>query len=234
MICAHAYTRRLSPDAFVCLDCGKIIKPKEKVYETEPLIMPPFIYRITEQYWKDRNPWPNITREMALKYGWYGSLIYGREYLVMPIYNLAASSEPVFYSARCLTECNKALKYSTPLNRKRVTWKSWAFTDLDQEAMLMYDDYILVGEGVADAVWLSQIAPSVGLLGSHGELDRPFILVLDGDERGIMAAFQIVQDAKSKGLVDALTVTLPLGADPTDISIEELVKIIYNQTGVKI
>lgn len=249
MLCNHPYVKRLAPDAFVCLDCGTVIKPEGKVYETGPLSMPPFVFQLTEQYWKDRNPWPSITREMALKYHWYGSMIYNREYLVMPVYDHAISSEPVFYSARCLTECGRsdinmfvAPKYSTPENRKRVMWKSWEFETLEAtvetwadavEAYLNSKRYILVGEGVADAVWLSQIGPSVALLGSHGELTQPFILVLDGDERGINAAFQIAQDAKRAGLVDAKTVTLPPGADPTDVSVKELIEMIYEQTGVK-
>lgn len=234
MPCNHAYVRRLAPDTFVCLDCGSVIKPKDKIYETAPLSTPPYIYQLTEDYWKARNPWLNIPRELALKYRWYGSIIYGREYLVMPIYDHATSSEPVFYSARCLTECETAPKYSTPLGYRRVIWKSWEFgvpaEQTNDDGKLMSP--ILVGEGVADAAWLSQIAPSVALLGSHGELDRPFILILDGDERGITAAFQIVQNAKRRGLVESKTVTLPPGRDPTDISILDLKALIYDQTGV--
>lgn len=227
MTCSHPYVHRVN-DGLLCLDCGAVIKPQEKVYSTEPLVMPPFIFQLTEAYWKDRNPW-RISRKMALKYRWYGSIIYNREYLVMPIYDHAASSEPVFYSARCLTECETAPKYDTPKDYKRVMWKSWEFVDLSSPTD---GDYVLIGEGVADAAWLSQLGPSIALLGSHGELNRPFILVLDGDERGINAAFEIVQEAKRAGLVDAKTVVLPAGADPTDVPVDELRSIIFEQTGV--
>lgn len=162
-------------------------------------------------------------------------MIYNREYLVMPIYRPDVSSEPVFYSARCLTDCKHSdgfvpPKYSYPLNRKKEIWRSWDFAG--ESASVPINKHVLVGEGVADAVWLSQLGPSVALLGSHGDLDRPFILVLDGDERGITAAFDIVQTAKRKGLVDAKTVVLPHDLDPTDVSVKDLQKMILEQAGV--
>jgi hypothetical protein len=249
--CNHAYTKRLTPDSIVCLDCGTVIKPGEfKIYLTDELVMPPKVFLLSDIYWKARNPWPRITGDIARKYGWYGTMIYNREYLVMPV---MANGTAIFYSARCLTDCKQTTtgmykgfppKYSYPAGRKKVMWKSWEFSSGDARDIPLSKEHILIGEGVADAVWLSQIAPSAALLGSHGEIDRPFILVLDGDVRGIDAAFQIAQESKKRtGRVDmAKTVVLPsridpitkkATSDPTDFSIEELRNIIWEQTGIR-
>jgi hypothetical protein len=238
-LCDHHYLRTISPTTSLCRLCGELLPTPEKTYDTGPLEMPPFVYQITEDYWRHNNPWPSITRGMALYYRWYGSVIFGRQYLVMPVYD--ATQTPVFFSARCLREvadCKfmdekgkvRVSKYYTPVNRRRVMWKSWIFDD-DPEPV---EDVLLVGEGVADAAWLSNLAPSVALLGTEGKLDRPFILLLDGDGPGIEAGFEIIEEAKSRGIVESKTVILPANSDPTDWSVPSLRAMIEEQTGVQL
>lgn len=224
MTCSHPYTKRLAPGTFVCIECGNIVQQQSgKVYDTGPLTMPPVVYLMTEDYWKAKNPWPLMPFSIAKKYGWYGSTIYGREYLVMPVFKQGEG--PVFYSARCLEPgCPKKYKYQTPENRQRVMWRS---------GPARKGRYVLLGEGIADAAYLSQLAVSCGLLGSHGEIaDERIITILDGDVKGIESAFAIAQARRRKGLLDTKAVILPAGKDPTDFRLDDLTAIIYEQTGV--
>ena len=224
--CSHPYIKKLAPGSGVCLECGAIVTKQSKVYDTSPLQMPPVIFELTPVYWEQVRPWPLISYELAKKYGWYVSMIQGRFYLVMPV---LLKKVPVFYSARCLLAwnsllgCPKEFKYTTPAGRARKMWSSGG-----------RGKYKLYGEGIADAAYLSQLAPSRALLGSSWSVLDYAILVLDGDAKGIEAAFKIVQDARKRGMVNVKTVLLPPGKDPTDVPIEKLRKLIKEQTGVEL
>lgn len=218
--------RKLAPDAMVCLECNAVIKKQGKLYDTSPLQMPPVIFDLTPEFWEQIKPWPRMPFKIARTFGWYVSMLYGRFYLVMPVFEKGKG--PVFYSARCVVwggqDCPKKYKYTTPENRERKMWASGG-----------KGKYVLVGEGVADAAYLSQIAPSVALLGSYGELSlRKPLLVMDGDAKGIEAAFRIMQLLRKKGVVAGNVVTLPPGKDPTDLTLEQLRRLIKAQTGVKL
>lgn len=216
----HAYVRKIAPDKAICLDCGRFLDLKAKNENKGPLIMPPLLYDFDKYTWPMWNPWPNISLKLAEKYGWYGSVIGMDDYLVMPIFRRKL---PVGYSARRITN-NGGKKYRLPKDRAKYIWQSSDSLRLP----------VLVGEGVADAVWLSQLGSSVALLGSYGEIpELPIITVMDGDEKGIEAAFRIVQEQKKKGIVGAQAVILP-GGDPTDYTLKELSKIITDQTGVRL
>ena len=222
MTCSHPYLKKLSPDASVCTECGMIIKKQGRIYDITPLQMPPVVYILTPERWEEIKPWPLMPFKIVKKYGWYISFIYGRQYLVMPVFEKGEG--PVFYSARCIEkDCPKKYKYNTPENRERRMWTSGRLGKV-----------VLVGEGIADAAYLSQLAPSLALLGSHGELSRPVITITDGDQAGIEAAFKIQQALKAKGIVGSNAVMLPPGKDPTDLTLAELRKIIKAQTGVRL
>lgn len=222
MQCSHPYIKKLGPGKLLCLECGEVIEKQIKVYDTSVLQMPPVIYGITEALWNQIKPWPLMPFALVKKYGWYVSFLYGRQYLIMPVFR---NKKPVFYSARCLEKCEKRFKYSYPENREKAPWKS---------PKKGRSKYVLVGEGLADAAYMSQLATARALLGSYGELPEHVIIIMDGDIKGIEAAFRIVQTMRKQGIVDALTVMLPPGKDPTDMPLAELRKIIYEQTTVKL
>ena len=224
--CIHPYRRRLAPDAVLCLACGRIVTQRPVQKEDAPVRMPPVIYDLTYRLWNEIRPWKLIPFKVPQQYGWYISMLKGVRYLVMPIFD---KDQPVFYSARRLEDSTTAPKYMTHPGRAKRLWQSGKLGDI-----------VLCAEGIADAAYLSLIAPSVALLGSYGEItpyitpNRRFLLLMDGDEAGIKAAFRIVQKLKKAGHVKSNVVILPPGADPTDYPVSTLKKMIRAHTGVVI
>ncbi len=218
--CNHAYTRKISPDKAICLDCGRLLELHGKNRDKDkPLVMLPHLYTFDNYTWSKWNPWPLIPLRIAEKYGWYGSVHGMDDYLVMPIFR---NGLPVNYSARRITN-NGGKKYLVPADRTRYMWQS---TD-------KLTPPVLVGEGVADAAWLSGIRNSVALLGNSGDLDMPLVIMLDGDSKGIEGAFRIFENQRKRGLFGSSVVVLSAG-DPTDYTIQELKQIIRDQTGVRL
>lgn len=227
MTCTHPYAKKLSLGMLVCLTCGQPVPKKDLTGPEDALQMPPEIILINERYWKLINPWPLIPFKIAKKYGWYVTMMGADEYLVMPVYD--EKGEPVFFSARRLT--NKGgPKYRTHKGRRKRLWTSGSLNK----------GVVLIAEGIADAAYLSQLAPSVALLGSYGNLDtivkpnRTFVVIMDGDVKGVEAAFRVVQELRKQGHVLSNTASLPYGTDPTDHSLSALRILIRAQTGVKI
>jgi hypothetical protein len=224
-MCSHPYLKKLGPGKSVCLECGEVVIPGKADHpkDAEELVLPPVVYLIDASLWKTINPWPLMPYSIPKKYRWYVSFIYGRQYLVMPVYD---KGEAVFYSARCIEkDCPKKYKYLTPEGRSRRMWQSGVKGRYKK---------VLYGEGIADAAYLSLIAPSSALMGCSGVLVAGAILILDGDIKGIEAAFKLVQEARLRGVVDSQVVTLPPGTDPTDLPLSALRKIIKEQTGIRL
>jgi 5S rRNA maturation endonuclease (ribonuclease M5) len=223
--CTHPYAKRISPDKLICLDCGVFFNPATKKPTGETITLPPNIYGIDQAFWKAINPWPLMPYEIAHKFEWYVSLIYGARYLVMPV---LIKDKPVFYSARLLEKGRPLPKYTTPEGVGKTYW-----THLDKR-----DKTIFLAEGIADAAYLSQLGSSVAVLGSYydGSLDallknKRLIIVMDGDARGVEAAFKIAQSFKKKGHVNVNAVILPSGQDPTDLTKAQLKRTISKQVG---
>lgn len=215
----HAYIRKIAPDKAICLSCGHWVDLKATKQNTLPLVMPPVLYMLDKYVWKSWNPWPRIPFSVAEKYGWYGSVIGMDDYLVMPVFR---NKLPVGYSARRITD-NGGKKYTVPTGRIKYPWQS-------RDKLI---PPVLVGEGVADAAYLSQLANSVALLGTYGSFEFPVITVMDGDDAGIASSFRIVQEQKKNGFVESQAVLLP-GGDPTDYDVQELRRMIFDQTGVSL
>lgn len=225
MTCTHAYARKIAPDKLVCLDCGEFFAPSTKKPTGETIVLPPNVFGLDKRLWKDINPWPLMPFEVAHKYEWYVSLIYGAQYLVMPV---VIKDKPVFYSARLLEKGRPLPKYTTPEGVGKSYWRS----------IHNGDTTIYFSEGVADAAYLSQLGSSVAVLGSYydGSLDhllknKRIIVVMDGDAKGIESAFSIAQSFKKKGFVKVNAVILPAGKDPTDIPKGQLKRIVAQQVG---
>jgi DNA primase len=191
--------------------------------QAAPITLPPVIFGITERLWKERAPWPLIPYKLVKKYGWYISMLHGREYLIMPIIR---KKESVFYSARLLGELEGAKKYDYPKGATKTYWQS----------KTTLSNPVFLAEGVADAAYLSQLGSSVGLLGNYydGSLDEQLknkhvIIVLDGDAVGFVSAVRILKYLH-KVTLHASILRLPDGKDPTDIELPKLKKLIKEQT----
>lgn len=214
-MCSHSYSRPVG-DYYVCYSCGEIFK------KTKPHMMvaemPPVIYRLDRSIWKDITPWPNISYEVANRYGWYITVIRNDDYLVMPVFE---KKNPIFYSARRLTD-NGGLKYMTPKGVQKRIWKS-------KDRL---KSPILLAEGIADAAYLSQLSDSVAVLGSYGDIAFPVIIMFDADTHGIDAAFRLLEKQQKNGIFGSKVVILPDGGDPTDYSLPDLRKIIKERVGV--
>src|SRR5574341_670471 len=200
----HAYVRKISPDKAVCLDCGYWIDLKVGKTDSVPLIMPPRLYELDKDVWPSWNPWPNILHRIAQKYGWYGSVIGMDDYLIMPI---VRNKLIVGYSARRITD-NGGKKYLLPSGRAKRPWFSWEFAGTRKDLPEPWP--IFVAEGVADAAYLSALGPAMATLGTYAELpEQAIITVMDGDAKGIEAAFRLVQEQKKRGIIGSNAVILP-------------------------
>jgi hypothetical protein len=203
-----------------CLGCKTVVEVKEEK-TTNELVMPPRIFEITEALWKIISPWPLLPFPLVECNGWYISMINGLQYLIMPIRKANGDDTCIFFSARKLSK-EDGQKYLYPTGVAKSYFVSMQKPE---------KDVIVICEGVADAVYCSPIGTSVALLGVYynGSLgylfdNRDVAFCLDGDSAGLLAAMRImgeIKNAKSKKLV-----LLPEGADPTDIPIEELKKLI--------
>jgi hypothetical protein len=222
-LCGHAYARRLNVKEMLCSACGAIFSANAKIHPEDEagLVMPPVIYAMNEQMWKLHRPWPLIPVRMAIKFGWYFTLLHGVLYLVMPI--VWKGRKPVSFSARKLEPEKLGLKYIVPKGRIRRAWLSESSTALlgsyGNIGMLIERGAKYVAEGVADAAWLSQLP-----------VPKRFRIVMDGDVKGVEAAFSTLQEFKLRGVFPQV-VMLPPGLDPTDVPLVSLRRIIKQQTG---
>lgn len=210
----HAYKSKVGPLLF-CRDCKQYLSADaEKDKEYVPCILPPRVYTISEQRWKEIAPWPLIPYSLVKQYEWYISFLKGSQYLIMPILR---DGKQVYFSARKIDD-GPGPKYYYQFGAKKEYWLS---TDFPNEI-------ILIGEGVADAVYLSQFGSSVGILGSYydASLDgairgRRVYLVMDSDGAGIAASLCIAAHCNTIAK-ETKIVLLPQGLDPTDIPANEL------------
>lgn len=216
--CSHPYLIARGVLNF-CLTCKQFVTIKEE--PKQELVMPPVIFEITERLWKKITPWPHIGAQLVQKHQWYISMLNSQDYLIMPILK---NGYPVYYSARRLGEGN-GLKYQYPKGVKKSLWVS---TDALEQ------DPIIICEGVADAVYCSQISSSVAVLGSYynGSLDslfinRDIVLCFDGDTAGIIAAVNIMSQLKN--VRSKRMVVLPKDNDPTDVEINKLTEYIKEE-----
>lgn len=231
-MCDHAYVHKFAPDKLICWTCGAIISVNEKKQKKE-IVLPPRIYDITPPLWEQIRPWPLMPFSVVKKYDWYISMLFGADYLVMPV---VRDGKPMFYSARRLPSyvyglTGNARKYLCPKDVGKVYWQS----------KRKLTEPILISEGIADAAYLSQLSSSVALLGPYydGSLNKQLdgklcLIVMDGDEPGVEAAFSIDQSLRREGHVKLNVVMLPTGKDPTDLVLNSLRRIIKFQTGVEL
>src|SRR5574341_113043 len=234
--CVHPYLHSVSEVLYRCETCGEFV-PKHKTIGAPPdgVELPPRIYELENALWEKKRPWSRIPFEVAKKYGWYISFIYDNEYLIMPI---SRNEKPVFYSARRLSDKITYPKYLYPASPK-VYWTSVEPKEFKKTVGFL--------EGVADASYVSIIPgiSTVALLGSwyDGSLneylqDKHIRIMMDGDAKGIEAAFRVMQSFKRAGLVNVDAVILPDNADPTDLSLGDLrkalqmrnMKTVFNET----
>ncbi len=215
-MCDHHYAIPKGVGFKFCLICKQTVKDDEgQTAESRELVMPPRIFEITERLWKDIAPWPNIPFRLVKEYGWYISYLSTTQYLIMPVFR---EKKIAYYSARKLLESENGSKYQYPLGVKKLCWIS---NDTSPTKLI-------ICEGVADAVYCSNLATSVALLGSYynRELDylvrnRIVYLLLDGDSAGILAALHMAPILE-KLAKQVITVILPDKKDPTDFTLDEL------------
>jgi len=216
----HAYKIKIGPLLY-CVSCKQYFDgAQEEKKDYIPCVMPPRVYTITEKVWEKIAPWPLIPYWLVKKYDWYISFLKGSEYLIMPCISAGTS---IYFSARKIDD-GPGPKYYYQNGAKKEYWLSLDFPSKD----------ILIGEGVADAIYLSQFGSSIAILGSHynGSLDSHFrdrnvYIVLDSDGAGIAAslciAAHITPLAKQTKIV-----MLPTGLDPTDMPTKDLRECIFN------
>src|SRR5574341_696187 len=224
--CLHAYLHSVSEFLLKCEACGEFI-PKHKTTAVQSygeIEMPPRIYEFDKIIWEKKRPWPRISFVLAKKYGWYISFLHDYEYLIMSV---TRGGKIVFYSARSL-ESESKLKYLYP-SVPKVYW-----TSVEPEK---FKKTVVFLEGVADAAYISSILSisAVALLGSwyDGSLnqylqDKKIRIMMDGDAKGIEAAFRVMQSFKKDGLVKVNVIMLPEGANPTNLNLIELKRLIKN------
>lgn len=219
--CTHHYVIPQGQGQFgFCLSCKQVIEIKEEI-TTEELVMPPRIFEITEKLWENIKPWKLMPFHLIKENGWYISILNNEEYLIMPIQRMGQN---IYFSARKLhLKTTQTSKYLYPTGVKKSIYSSRGTGE----------KYIIT-EGVADAVYCSQIYPSIALLGCYynGSLDieltgKEILLCLDGDSPGILASLLLVKSFKTAKSVKI--VSLPIGLDPTDIPIDQLKTIILKE-----
>lgn len=222
--CKHAYLKPLAPGKMLCSDCGTIVEVSKISPQKEAgLIVPPEIFDMSQAWWIEYRPWKLIPYKLVKQFKWYRSLLHGVEYLVMPIYE---QDTMVSYSARKMWDSAPGLKYDVPKGRKRRVWFSSSSMALlgsygNIREMVGSFKPLYVAEGIADAAYLSQLpAP------------KRWTIVMDGDVKGVEAAFRMQQEFKRLGVFPAVVILKP-GDDPTDVPLPKLRKLIKEQTGGK-
>jgi hypothetical protein len=215
----HAYKIKVGPLLF-CLDCHDFVGEVPANATYSPCVMPPRIYKITEEVWKHKAPWPNIPYQLVQEYEWYISFMQNSEYLIMPVIR---DGVQVYFSARKLDD-GPGPKYYYQKGTKKEYWVSKGFPK----------DIVCIGEGVADAIYLSLFGSSIGILGSHydGSLDkmlqgRLVFVVMDSDPAGVAASLCIAAHC-DKIARKTKIVTLPKGLDPTDLAPKDLREAIFH------
>ena len=224
VMCEHAYAIPQGNGFKFCLSCKATVPCDDEPAEPQQLVMPPKIFEITERLWTQRAPWPLISFELAKKYQWYFSFLGTTEYLIMPVLK---NSEAIYYSARIMNPDATKSKYLYPKGVKRSYWTSKDIFESNE---------VMICEGVADAVYCSNLGDSVAILGSYynGSLDnslrgRSVYLVLDGDSAGIIASVRIC--AQIRPIAKSVkVVVLPNKKDPTDLEVDELRSLIKGGT----
>lgn len=218
-----------SKGVFKCLQCKGFIaegfvdapeKP-EKVYV--PIEMPPKCRDVRQEDiilvgWKylkvEDLAWANC----------YIGIIFGREALVMPVYE-GSNSNPVYYSARWLQPSSPKKKYHYQVDTKKYYW-NWI---CQSSVVSLADKPIFICEGAADSIRMAEFGCSVGLLGMdyNGSLDellkdRRLVVCFDADLMGKHGAINLAWNLSRKGFLDTVILELPEGKDPTDLTTEEL------------
>ncbi len=214
--CTHEYAIRKTDTLKFCLMCKQLITIEPTI--PKELVMPPRIYEITEKLWKDLSPWRLLGFDLALKNDWYISMLFSTEYLIMPIKGM--NGDVIYYSARRLTGTATS-KYLYPEGVR----KSYYVSNQTLESP------IIITEGVADAVYASQVGTSIALLGAHydGSLNDRLVgkhvaICMDGDPIGLLSAMRI--STQLKACASVKVVVLPAKKDPTDLPVEDLAKLI--------
>ncbi len=219
MNCVHAYRKSVGL-MWWCFDCKQYFMPEKKEKGVpSPVAMPPVIFGITERLWKDIAPWSLMPFKIVEKYGWYISMLHGHQYLIMPIIR---KKQAVFYSARLLDKVKGVKKYDYPKDATKAYWLSTE----------TFRNPVFIAEGVADSAYLSLLGSSVGLLGNYydGSLDehlknKHVIIALDNDAVGFTSAVRILKKMMQITFHAAI-LQLPAGADPTDVKLPELKKMV--------
>lgn len=219
-MCVHAYRKPTGGLLWFCYDCRQMFIPQTTAkMEAAAIAMPPVIWDITERLWQEIRPWPLMPFKIVKRYGWYISMLHGHQYLIMPI---VRNKQAVFYSARLLDKVKGAKKYDYPSGATKTCW-------LSNEKLL---SPVFMAEGVADAAYLSLVGSSVAVLGNYygGSLDEQLtgkrvIIALDGDAVGFTSAVRIA-DKIRKIASHVNVLQLPDNADPTDIELPQLKKMI--------
>lgn len=150
-------------DIYWCFKCNlpcevthKLKKSKSKKYkDPTTLVMPVGV--LTEESYRRYTPWPQIPFTAAELNGWFFSCIGTGLYLVMPCLGHFGRTNS-FYSARKVF--GNGPKYLTPKGFKKKC--SMAM----RHGRPGPSPYLLITEGIADAVYVSPIAHACSILGT--------------------------------------------------------------------
>lgn len=185
--------------------------------ENLPLNIPD-VFGLPEQ---DDILWLNIPVALARKVGWYLTRLQEKKFLVLPVYR---DGKMVFWTARNLESGEP--KYLSAHGSKKQYW-------LSDEHYPTGDLFIC--EGIADAVYMSQIGQSMALLGTNynGKLDswmrsaNRIIVAFDGDAVGRIHGMQLARELSDKQIGKRVfLLPIPMNLDPVDLKLDQLQNLI--------
>lgn len=204
---------------FYCFRCSAYADSEflGEVVELEnlPLSLP------IPEYFQFSSPWYNLPISLHNRYRFYTAFINGSKFLVLPVYR---DGKAVFYTARNLESDEP--KYVSALRVKKQYW-------LSDEHYPIGDLFIC--EGIADAVYMSQIGQSIALLGTNynGTLDswmksaNRIIIAFDGDAVGRIHGMQLARELSDKQIGKRVfLLPIPMNLDPVDLKLDQLQNLI--------
>lgn len=234
-----------------CFGCGKWergVQGTSKRRSNKPQVFDLIYLALTEQdYQKIWDLW-KIPKELVDLYGWYKG--YSKEnnnisWLVFPVVNKYGVAQYLQY--RHWEGYHKNRFYTTATQKgvpEGTLWHSWyRYYDGDDPNMHSswfdgkgFYTHVAVVESISDAVKVSQVCPSISMLGSAldpakvdrlKELDTTYLIMLDSDMLKHSLELQ-----KMLGINKAKVLMYP-AKDPASLTITELYDIIHSAVGGK-